>query len=452
MQVHGRTIMLDFIEHKAHRPDPAILPGPASDVQPLLKALRAYRVNTRLPLTGGVPAACGLSLQVAIHEYLDSGDAASLLNERLRRAFDKCLPVTIAMTVTDGDDGVEKSLEAFCIGIRSIMQDSQVAGCLLGTCIRSHVLPLQAYLVITSILGKGPRYVMLDCLQMQHHSDARVQAATDANWLDLWHRRGTGRSAQPVYSESVRSGCPLMADEKTASILPGMAMPVPVASAWFPVEIFLPDFSDGSGHLHIPDLRAALHACLETNERLAPFLHSACSALESDAAMNNRIALLISGIGDLVVERRLDPTEIRCLRWVEKIVSAIRNELRDHSMRLARESETLPSLLQSDPSNAWRNIDHREDWSGRWQQMLQAEAVRNRNLLVLSPYSVLPRGENASPNYIDLLPVLAHADAISFRAPPALRAWNLREFSNFHKRAWLVIMRESRRTRIAAGA
>jgi hypothetical protein len=227
---------------------------------------------------------------------------------------------------------------------------------------------------------------------------------------------------------------------------------VPASSAWLPLEIFLPDFSDGCGHLHIPTLRDALHACLDIGEAFSPLLHWVCARQRRDRQINNRIALLLTGIGDLVCERQLDPGEIRSLRWVERIVTAIQNEVWEYSSALAQGNETLPSLSQGDPSNAWRSIEHKLEWSLRWQQALEEQAVRNRNLLVLSPYSVLPRNASISSGFTDLLPVLAHADAVSFSDAPDLTAWSLGEFSRFHRRAWTVIKRECRRTRIAAGA
>jgi hypothetical protein len=133
-------------------------------------------------------------------------------------------------------------------------------------------------------------------------------------------------------------------------------------------------------------------------------------------------------------------------------VTAIQNELWEYSGALAQKNDTLPSLLQNDASNAWQSVQHLQEWSLRWRQALQTHAVRHRNLLVLSPYSVLSRHEKASSKFVDLLPVLAHADAISFFGMPNISNWNVQEFSSFHRRAWTVIMRESRRTRIAVGA
>jgi hypothetical protein len=447
--------MLDCIQDLGRKARP--LPGQfeSADVDYCLRLLRQHRLVPQLISTRYGPSAGGLALRVSVSSYLDSPAVASELNDRLRFILDGNVPLTIALT-DPGHENVaadtHNMLEAFCSSLRDALPAHSLDPGLLGTSIRSHVVPLQAYLVITSILGKGPRYVMLDCLQMQHHKDARVQATTDANWLELWHRRQSACTAQAVYAESVRSHCSLLADEKTASVLPALAMPVPAESAWLPVEMYLPDFADSRGHLIMPAIRVALRACLEANESLAPQLHWPSELQRQDARTNNRVALLLTGIGDLVSGRGMQPSEIHSLRWADSIVRAVQGELLNTSREMARNNDTLPSLLQSDPSNMWHNFEQQHNWSSRWHQTLQAEAVRHRNLLVLSPYSVLPRGSKCSPDFADLLPVLEHADAISFRHAPTFANWNVNEFSRFHRRAWAVIMRGGPRQHIAAGA
>lgn len=444
--------MLDYAGQSRYRFDVTFPRQDAGTAGVLLQELQQQKVRPRLLGNGCASLSCGLPLQVAVNEYLDTRALATELNECLGVALASGVPLTLALSHFGQEPAIESSLEAFCIALKTATRKLEHARHLIAVSMRSHLLPIQAFLVITSMLGRGSRYIMLDSLQMQDHADERVQAASSANWLELRHRRNGSSTAQAVYSESVRSRCPLLADEKTASVLPALAIPVPAATAWLPLEIFLPDYSDGRGHLHIPALRGALHACLDIAEELSPLLTWPCEQQQRDLQVNNRIALLLTGVGDLVCERQLDPGEIRSLRWVERIVTAIQNELWEYSGTIAKGCETLPSLLQGDPSNAWRSIEQKLEWSSRWQQALEAQAVRNRNLLVLSPYSVLPRRASISSRFTDLLPVLAHADAVSFCDAPDLSRWNPGEFSAFHRRAWTVMMRECRRTRIAAGA
>ncbi len=446
--------MLDCIQDRSGKARP--MPGrlEPADVDSCLRILRQHRLLPQLIGTRFGPSAGGLALRVSVSSYLDSPAVPNELHDRLQHLLDGNVPLTLAL-MAPGHENVSTDthgmLEAFCSSLRDALPAHSLGRGLLGTSIRSHVIPLQAYLVITSILGKGPRYVMLDSLQMQHHKDAQVQATTDANWLELWHRRQSTCTAQAVYAESVRSHCSLLADEKTASILPVLAMPVPAESAWLPVEMYLPDFADSRGHLIMPAVRAALRACLEASESLVPQLHWPSELQRLDSKTNNRVALLLTGIGDLVAGRGMQASEIHSLRWADSIVRAVQGELLNTSREMARNSDTLPSLLQSDPSNIWHNFEQQHNWSGRWHQTLQAEAVRHRNLLVLSPYSVLPRGSKCSPDFTDLLPVLEHADAVSFCHAPTFANWSVTEFSRFHRRAWAVIMRGNPRQHIAAG-
>jgi hypothetical protein len=433
--------MLDTVEQAAGQSESVQALASGSAAQLLISRLRRHRLQPRLIVTCSGLCAGGLPLRASVSEYLNSAAVAAALHDRLRHALAHKVPVTLALTGIGHTASPVEALETFCVELGKALPQQCLAQNLLGASMRSHVMPLQAFLVITSVLGRGPRYVMLDSLQMQHHADARVQAMTEANWIELWHRRRAERTLQAVYAESVRSRCPLLAEEKTASIVPAIAMPAPAGSAWLPVEMFLPDFSDGRGRLQMPAVRRALHACLEVSDSLIPQLFWTSRAQRSDAHANNRLALLLTGIGDLVIERRSDPAAICCLRWVDEIVSEVHGELWNHSMRMALNGETLPSLLQSDPSIAWHSAEHQNDWSSRWHQVLQSEAVRHRNLLVLSPYSVLPGGRNCPVGFTDLLPVLAHADAIGFCSAPALANWNLGEFSNFHRRAWAAITR-----------
>lgn len=447
--------MLDCIENRSARP----VAGPRGQaaMDACVRLLRQHRVMPRLirvqSMHGAGYSAGGLALRIAPGSYLESPDIAREFNDRVRRALQSNAPLTIALADSDHDGKATDAsarLEAFCTSLRDALPSSGASRDLIGTSIRSHVMPLQAYLVITSLLGKGPRYVMLDCLQMQHHEDRRVQAMSDANWVELWHRRQPGNTLQAVYGETVHSHCSLLADEKTASVLPALAMPVPAESAWFPVELYLPDFADARGHLDMPVLRKALRACLEVNEKLAPQLHWGSELQRLDSRANNRIAVLLTGIGDLIAARNMQAKEIHSLRWADSIVRAVQGELLQVSRGMACSGETLPSLLQSDPSTMWHDAEQQQKWNYRWRQTLQAEAVRHRNMLVLSPCSVLPRDSRCSPDFTDILPVLAHADAISFCQTPAFANWSVSDFSRFHRRAWAVIRHGNPRQQIAA--
>jgi hypothetical protein len=87
----------------------------------------------------------------------------------------------------------------------------------------------------------------------------------------------------------------------------------------------------------------------------------------------------------------------------------------------------------------------RLDWQKRWRKALDFAAIRHRNLLAMSPWSVFPTGEPADSRYSDLLPLLEFADACAFPAPPCLRGWNTNEYKHFHRHAWAVLERRDAR-------
>jgi hypothetical protein len=108
-------------------------------------------------------------------------------------------------------------------------------------------------------------------------------------------------------------------------------------------------------------------------------------------------------------------------------------------------------LEQQHPAGRWSDEAHNRAWSERWQNAMVTAQVRHRNLLVMSPYSVLPRQGSISRDYVDLLPLIAHSDALSFACPPIFPGWTAAEFTAFHRRAWAVIQRRNAASFIAAG-
>ncbi len=70
----------------------------------------------------------------------------------------------------------------------------------------------------------------------------------------------------------------------------------------------------------------------------------------------------------------------------------------------------------------------------RWQRAVASTALRHRNLLTMSVWDVFPHGEPADLRYVDLLPVLRHANCLSFRRDVDYRIGVSSEFRRFHER------------------
>lgn len=409
--------------------DAVVLPGPAGTT------------------AGGVP------LRVAVRRTLASDVATGNLLSRIASLLRDRVPVTLSLTDLGGGETVMRSLDEICTRVRAALPADSLRAGLVGTCLNSHQLPLKAYMIICNTLfGTGPRYVALDSLQMQHHGNTQVEEESDRNWDFLWQQRAAADTTLlPVYGGSVRTPCPLLADEASGSVLPEFGVHVPAESAWLPIRLDLAELSDGRGSPDRAALGEAIHGCLNLGEELLGLLHWPGPEQAGDAWINRRMAILLEGIGDLVVERGEDPSDLGCLQRLNALVARIHTELWDASRAAARAREPLPSLVNMDPSTRWDDATHREDWNNRWQRALASAAVRHRNLLVISPYSVLPRGRDCRAEFMDLLPVLEHADAFGFADPPRLPGWSVDEFKSFHRRAWAIIKRQKSASFVAAG-
>lgn len=422
----------------------------ASTSEDTQQALRAAGVEPGLYVTRSGPAAGGLSLRVdAEQKCLEQ---VTRLLASLQRHMRDGIPLNLSITNFARGDTSEYELCRICELVRESVDASLLSTGLVGTTIQSHQIPLQAYqLICNALLGDGPRFVMFDSLQMQSHCNARVQEETDRNWRYLWSQRGGIAPVLPAYASSVRPATPLLATEVAGSVLPAGGMPVPGNTAWLPLDIDLPRFADSRGDLAWSALEHALEVAVTAGDRLLDEIEWSTPAQAADARHNRRLAINIRGIGDLAYLNGTDPGDLRCLRQANDTISRIREILCVYSNQAADLAGPLPALLQADPSERWSDQAHRHHWRQRWRTALERASVRNRNLLVLSPYSVLPAAAPGCPGFSDLLPVLQHADAIGFSSPPSFAGWTFDDYRQFHRRAYAIIRRQDDRCVVAAG-
>jgi hypothetical protein len=414
------------------------------------KELRAAGFAPQLlPVQGGITAG-GVTMQVDLQK-LAATDLALQKNDLLD-CLARGFPVNLALSGFSGGERSEMALYEFCEALRHDVCANSSAARRLGTSLRSHQMSLQAYQVICDAsLGCGPRYVVFDSLQMQQHSNRRVESATQSNWRYLCARRGAPRSLTPVYAGAVSSQCPLLADEAAASVLPALGIAVPCGSAWLPLALELTRFSDGNGVLAWARLSRALAVGVRAADQLFDSLCWANGAQRADAEQNRRIAVYLTGLGELIRQQGADPADLSSLKFASRTVARVRACLWSASSLMARQKGPLPALVQSDPSMCWRDAEHRRNWQRRWHHALSTTAVRNRNLLVLSPYSVLPASGRLGFAFSDLLPVLKQADALAFAYPPDLSSFSSAEFVAFHQRAWAQVQGQYRTSFVAAG-
>lgn len=394
---------------------------------------------------GGVP---GL---VAVDRIMNSPFEAQKLKRLVRCCLQHAVPVTLSLKGLDARNDAIRELQRFCEYLRGALPQDCKPG-LLGLALPSHQLPLQAFILISdSLLGRGPRYVILDSLQMKQHCNARVQEETDRNWRVLWQHRGSMRPVLPVYGGLVRSACPLLSDEVAGSVLPDNGTVVPGNSAWLPVELPLTSYVHADGRIDWPALSNALRDTIHLGDSILDDLYWPGWRQETDARLHRRLAISISGLGELVLRCGQDPLKHECLAWLSGVVKRIRCELQAHSRSLARESGALPAVLRTDPSKGLLAGPARDMWQDCWNAAVRTSALRHRNLLVLSPYSVLPASNVQNTDFFDLLPVIRNADAWCFSTTANQGLWTLCDYQTFHRRAWAVIQGHNEGCAVAAG-
>jgi hypothetical protein len=269
----------------------------------LVASLRSLGLRPGLlPGESGLTAG-GADLQVWPRELGRSGLAAEHFLRRVAALIDGGIPVTLSLRELGPCDSGIQVLEDFCSRLRNSLGADKPRMSKIGLSLRSHQIPLQAYFLISrTLLGSGPRYVILDSLQMQRHKNDRVQEETDRNWSFLWRQRKSEASLIPVYGAGVRTGCPLLGDEAADAILPVHGMQVPAGSAWLPISLHLARFADGNGQINWPLLQTALEGCIDLGDQLLDVLSWPTACQRSDAWLNpayRRPDRLIAGTGTL---------------------------------------------------------------------------------------------------------------------------------------------------------
>ncbi|MBT8143583.1 MAG: hypothetical protein KJO55_02720 [Gammaproteobacteria bacterium] len=393
----------------------------------------------------------GAAKVVSIQRALENGDRSKLLARRLLTAACKA-PICLHPVDLPGGSAGLSGWRRFCEWLRDAAARERINLNGLATSVHSHHLPLADFHAITdSFFGAGQRFVFLDSLQMQSHCDDRVATVAARNWTYLWRQRTAPRPVLPVYGGLVRSTCPLLADEAAVATLPVTGLQVPAHTAWLPIQLDLAGLADPHGYLDRSVLKRVIRAALQEADRR---IDQSCwpgRRRQTDARLNRRIAMIVSGIGDLVVRRGEDPGAFSCLRSMHDLIGEIRAELRAVTAQLARQFGEVPSLSRACPSGNWFEGSHHRAWQAEFDKARLSAAVRHRNLLALSPYSVLPAVDPPTPRFMDLLPLLGLADAWAFAGGSRLASWNVTQFQYFHLRARAIIQAAQGASRIAAG-
>jgi hypothetical protein len=380
----------------------------------------------------------GASLRVHATETLASSAATERIREQVFDVLVQRLPLAVTVEQLGDSALAETVFGRICAVLQSALEAARADPASLSIAIdATTLLPQQLWLRRCEALGPGPVFLLLGSALTPPATDAGVRRQQDKFWLQCWHLRNAGQ-VRMALAPMVSSPCPLLSSENAFGILPPSGLQVPPGTAWIPMRIDLTDFANTVGELDTFALHAALRACIERGEALHDQLSWPTAAMRHDAWLNRRLAISITGIGDLALLRGLDPGCFHALQELGNILHDVRSVVHDYSRQLAALIEPVPSLEMVD-------TEHGPDWHARWQKALQFVATRHRNLLAMSPWDVFPSQRAADSRYSDLLPLLEYADVCAFPQPPCLQGWNVNKFKYFHHRAWAILEQKDAR-------
>lgn len=407
---------------------------PADAVTSQLLA-RLHETGVECGLTGDRRrlTAGGASINVTVREALQSPMAMMRLANSLLLLLQDGVPVTLNLSALGPRLRSAEVLREFCDLLVSVLDAGGVCYAMPGLSVSARELDPRELVEVAAVLGAGPRYVGVEPDQLR-----QARGAARPIWDSLWRSRQAEVSLWPVYGSEVRAVCDLLGAERATTVLPGQGLRVPAGTAWLPMRMNLARFAAPGGDLDWLGLHRALRRMLEVADLLFDRLTWSLAVQRNDAWLNRRLALQLTGLGELVRARGLYPQQLEALRTLDRDIAKIAALLHQETRRLAQERGTLPALTANDPTGAWHDSQQRENWRRRWRQAVEHAAVRHRNLLVLSPYSLIATQDSSYRGSADLLPVLRHAQVIAFAEPP-LCAGDLDDFCTFHSRASAVM-------------
>jgi len=394
---------------------------------------------------GVIAAEVGLTVDAsAVHE---SAAAATLFKEQLFDVLTAGSPLLVSILRLDAGGTASKVFSSVCDCIRGVALDVGISPMTIGIAV-SALSPQAAWQLRCERLGEGPLFLLPGRELMCPDATALARAKHERFWLQMWHLRRTAM-LRPAYAQAVASQCPLLPDEVALSVLPTTAIQAPAGSAWLSLRLDVSRFADASGSTHDGALEQALCRAVEVGEELHELMAWPNAQMRHDAWLNRRLAIIVSGFGDLLRMRSLDPCDFAALQSLSATVTWAQTILLQQSRRLAAKIDVLPALRQADPSHALPCGQARNGWRDRWQLAMRQAAIRHRNILVLSPWCVFPAAEPADIRYANLLPLLGFADACSFSGAPDLKNWSPNQFKSFHQRAWAVLQQRELARQIA---
>jgi len=405
----------------------------------LCRELQLVGVEPMLASTSDGYRTSGAALTIDAGAVHNLEAAAAQFRRQVFDALAQGLPLSVAVT---NPGGVAESAGRFrnlCEILRTAVNDTGASPASVELLMEAGSMsPQTAWLARCELLGEGLLHMLAPRSLMRPDDRAIEKSHHDKFWLEIWQLRRAGQ-VRILCAPFVLPQCPLLSIEPATSVIPSVSLQAPQGSAWIPLQLNLSRFADDKGALSEAALEQVLCRCVEAGDVLHDLAHWPTAQMRHDSWLNRRLAIVLSGFGDIAQRRGYDRARFACLAELSDDLRWIENTLRGQSQALAKRTQSLPALEQSDPTRALPAGATSAGWRERWQHAVEFAAHRHRNLVVMSPWSVFPSAQAADYRYADLLPLLDFAHALAFTKPPPITGWNVSEFKGFYQRAWAVL-------------
>ena len=373
-------------------------------------------------------AVYGIALTADVSRILASEPLFARLSGQLADLLGREMPVSLLLTGLGGSEHAVIELETLCQALADALDAPGVHSTALEITLPGQTPdPAVAWRIRRDILGDGPLNIVCDEQSM----------SAKKFWLQLWELRQESH-VRAAFWPLVASACPLLTSEHANNILPESGLQAPPESAWVGASLTLTHYMTACGELDDAALVAALKNVLLRAESVHVSGRWPTAAMQHDAWMNRRLAIRMDGLGDYARRLGLEPGRHETLQKLRQVLLQIRHVLRQQSRRLAKSSGVLPAIDQHNPARKLAAGPDTDRWEMRWLRAVERSATGHRNLLVLSPWALFPRG-SADLRWMDLLPLLRMADGCVFRDRPDITQWNINEFKHFHRRTWALM-------------
>lgn len=406
------------------------------------------RCGVRLPAPGGGPEHIGAGVSKLVDAAAIAGSQAAA-DQVCEQVFDILVrgeALSISLTGVGAEGDGNGLYVAACDLLSRALRAAGANPARLEIVVEEQsIAPQQAAVLRCGALGRGAVHILTDGNGAGVPQEPRRR---EEFWRQLWRGR-LGGVLRVAYSYQVTTPCPLLADEAADTVLPQTQLQVPAGSAWLQFGIDLGRLPEGHQGPCDVALERALRACVELGESLHDEVRWPTPQMRADGWMNRRLGIAVHGLGDLVRRRAMDPTAFSTLEYLGRLLKRVRHILWEQSRVIALRDAYAPAIERTDPGRMLPSGARRDDWHRRWSDTVTPVAIRHRNLLALSPWSVFPKGRPAEFRYADLLPVLRFADVCTLAGAPDLLRWNVNTFKAFHLRACAVLQQREAAHQIA---